>query len=193
MEKWKGSSSWRSAQGNSNAYSQIPCCWRKLMKKSQSQSDGNAAARQGKGRLGAGCSQDEDMECCCVPGKLGGAWECHPGVPSAELLLGKDTQGGLGPLPTWKLLSVVMRPVWESFYTAPGNVLSLVDVGVGLSATYESLQLRISYNSMQCYHFGFTLTPNHPCRGDLEYNQPINCHLFSWQRFWSGSNGWAKL
>lgn len=39
------------------------------MKKSQS--DGNAAARQGKGRLGAGCSQDEDMECCCVPGKLG--------------------------------------------------------------------------------------------------------------------------
>lgn len=54
---------------------------------------------------------------CCleVPGR------CHPGVPSAELLLGNDTWDGLGPLPTWKLLSMVMRLVWKSFY---GNVLS---------------------------------------------------------------------
>lgn len=105
------------------------------MKKSQSQSDGNAAGRQREARLGAGCSQDGDTERCCVPGKLRAPGRCHPGVPSAELLLGQDTWGGLGPLPTWKLLSMVMRLVWERFYTAPGTVLSLVDVGVGVSAT----------------------------------------------------------
>lgn len=43
------------------------------MRKSQSQSDGNAAGRQGEARLGAGCSQDEHMECC-----LGGATQEFP-------------------------------------------------------------------------------------------------------------------
>lgn len=110
--------------GNSNASSQIPCCWRKLMRKNQSESSGNAAGRQGEARLGAGCSQDEDMECCLCPRQLGGPGRCQPGVPSAELLLGNDTWDGLGPPPTWKLLSAVMRLVWECSYTAPGNAPS---------------------------------------------------------------------
>lgn len=58
------------------------------------------------------------------PRQLGQPGRCQPGVSSAELLLGKDTRDGLGPLPPWKLLPMVMRPIWESSHTAPGNVLS---------------------------------------------------------------------
>lgn len=41
----------------------------------KSQSNENATGRQGEARLGAGCSQDEDMEGCLLSG---GAWEVPP-------------------------------------------------------------------------------------------------------------------
>lgn len=94
-------------------------------------------------------------------------------------LLGKDTRDGLGALPTWKLLSMVMRPVWESSYTAPGNVLSSCGCRSWIQChlwvpSNSGNSMQFSYNSMQCYHFGFTLT-----LGRSGNYQTINCHLFS--------------
>lgn len=82
----------------------------------------------------------------------GGPKRCRPEGPSAELLLGEDTQGEDQDSPQSEVTSsyqkvtlMVVRLVWEISYIANG--VSLLRQG---------------------YRVGFTLTPNHLCRGNSQ-------------------------